>query len=208
MDISKDLSWNTHINWIAANANNTLGFLKRNIKTQHTGIRTAAFSTLVRPQVEYASPVWSPYTQIYMYVHKLEMVQRRAICWVSNNYSSYASVTTQMQNNLGWHTLEDRRADAPLILFNKIVYGLVAVPLPAFHNLTDWPGTCIHCTSSKYQLQPATISIHSFPWWLFNGTNFIIIFLSSQTLGQGLGHSTLHALNHKTFYLFLISSVT
>ena len=61
MDISKDLSWNTHINRITANANMTLGFL-RNIKTQHTGIRTAAYSTLVHPQVEYASPVWSPYT--------------------------------------------------------------------------------------------------------------------------------------------------
>ena len=37
---------------------------------------------------------------------------------------------------------------------------LLTVPCPRlFHNLTDWPGTCIHCTSSKYQLQPATISI-------------------------------------------------
>ena len=42
VDISKDLSWNTHINQITANANRTLGFLKRNIKTQYTGIRTAA----------------------------------------------------------------------------------------------------------------------------------------------------------------------
>ena len=71
--ISKDLSWNTHINRITANANRTLGFLKRNIKTQHTGIRTAAYSTLVHPQVEYASPVCRPYPQTY--VNKLEMVQ-------------------------------------------------------------------------------------------------------------------------------------
>ena len=33
VDISKDLSWNIHINRITANANRTLGFLKRNIKT-------------------------------------------------------------------------------------------------------------------------------------------------------------------------------
>ena len=34
VDISKDLSWNTIINRIYTNANRTLGFLKRNIKTK------------------------------------------------------------------------------------------------------------------------------------------------------------------------------
>ena len=34
VDISKDLSWNTHINRISTNANRTLDFLKRNIKTK------------------------------------------------------------------------------------------------------------------------------------------------------------------------------
>ena len=55
VDISKDLSWNTHINRISTNANRTLGFLKRNIKTKNIAIRTAAYQILVRPQVEYAS---------------------------------------------------------------------------------------------------------------------------------------------------------
>ena len=41
VDISKDLSWNTHINRISTNANRTLGFLKRNIKTKNTAICTA-----------------------------------------------------------------------------------------------------------------------------------------------------------------------
>ena len=120
VDISNGLSWKTLINRITANANRTLCLLKRNIKTQHTGIRTAAYSTLVHPHVEYASPVWSPYTQSY--ANKLEMVQRRAVRWVSNNYASYASVT-QMQNDLGWRALiEDRSADARFILFYKIAY--------------------------------------------------------------------------------------
>ena len=57
VDISKDLSLKTHINRITANANRILGILNRKIKPQHTGIRTAAYSALVHPQVEYASPV-------------------------------------------------------------------------------------------------------------------------------------------------------
>ena len=32
VDISSDLSWDTHINRISKKANNTLGFLRRNIK--------------------------------------------------------------------------------------------------------------------------------------------------------------------------------
>ena len=131
VDISKDLSWNTHINRISTNANRTLGFLKRNIKTKNTAICTAAYQTLVRPQVKYASKVWSPFTQTY--INKIEMVQRRAVLWVNSNYYTYASVSS-MLDSLGWRSLEDRRADARLILFYKIVYNLVAVPLPQYIN--------------------------------------------------------------------------
>ena len=47
VDISKDLSWNTHINRISTNANRTLGFLTRNIKTENIAISTSAYQTLV-----------------------------------------------------------------------------------------------------------------------------------------------------------------
>ena len=46
--ISKDLSWNTHINNITSTANKTLGFVKRNVVTKN--IKTMAYSSLVRPR--------------------------------------------------------------------------------------------------------------------------------------------------------------
>ena len=132
MDIIKDLSWNTHINRISTNANRTLGFLKRNNRTKNTAICTAAYQTLVRPQVEYASTIWSPFTQTY--VNKIELVQRRAVRLVNSNYSHICQCEQYawlpILDSLGWRSLEDRRADARLILFYKIVYNLVAVPLP------------------------------------------------------------------------------
>ena len=73
--------------------------------------------------------VWSPYTQAN--INKVEAVQRRAAGRVTNDYTSYSSVT-QMINSLGWRSLEQRRADARLIMFYKIVYGLVAIPLPTY----------------------------------------------------------------------------
>ena len=115
--ISKDLSWNTHINNITSTANKTLGFVKRNVVTRNKDIKTMAYS-LVRPQVEYASPVWSPYTKEN--INKIEKVQRRAARWVSNGYSSYSSVT-DMLSNLGWRSLENRRTDTRLSMFYKIV---------------------------------------------------------------------------------------
>ena len=60
VDIASDLNFNQHVNRVSANASKTLGYLKRNISTKHPGIREAAYKTIIRPQLEYASTVWSP----------------------------------------------------------------------------------------------------------------------------------------------------
>ena len=74
VDIASDLNFTKHVNRITANASKSLGYLKRNILTKHSGIREAAFNTVVRPQLEYASTVWSPYTK--QDINKIEMVRR------------------------------------------------------------------------------------------------------------------------------------
>ena len=61
----------------------------------------------------------------------MEMVQRRAVRWTLNRYSTYERVT-EMQNQLGWRSLYQRRADARVIMSYKIVHGLVALPLPSY----------------------------------------------------------------------------
>ena len=60
LSISKDLNWNAHISSITAKANRTLGFVKRNVKTRNEETKELAYKTMVRPQVEYASSVWTP----------------------------------------------------------------------------------------------------------------------------------------------------
>ena len=49
VDLSTNMNFNTHINRITSNANKSLGFIKRNIKTKHPGVREAAYKTIVRP---------------------------------------------------------------------------------------------------------------------------------------------------------------
>ena len=60
---ARDLSWNDNISSITAKANMTLGFVKRNVRTHNEKVKELVYKTLVRPQVAYASLVWSP-TQI------------------------------------------------------------------------------------------------------------------------------------------------
>ena len=133
VDLSVNLNFNTHINRITSNANKSLGFLKRNIRYKHPGVREAAYKTVIWPQLEYSYNVWSPHTQTY--TRKIDMVQRRAARWTLNRYSTYDSVT-EMQSQLGWRALDLRRADARLCMLYKIMNGLVAVPLPTYFQRT------------------------------------------------------------------------
>ena len=72
--ISDDLSWSTHIDNITKSANQTLGFLKRNIRVHNKDLKSVAYKTLVRPQLEYASTVWSPHTATD--IQKVEAVEK------------------------------------------------------------------------------------------------------------------------------------
>ena len=139
MDISSGLTWNSHIDRITGNANQTLGCIRRNIKTKQKKktkkkqkVRETAYNTLVRPQLEYSAPIWDPSSKDKR--HQLEKIQRRAARWTTSNYDIAVtrSSVSAMLNQLGWRTLEQRRTDARLCLFYKIVYGLVAVPLQKY----------------------------------------------------------------------------
>lgn len=122
---SDNLSWSPNIDSISKKANQSLGFLKRNIKVHNKDLKSTAYTTLVRPQLEYASTVWSPHTATN--ITKLEAVQRRAARWATRDYQRTSSVT-QMIQDLNWRTLEQRCIDSRLILMYKITYDLVAIP--------------------------------------------------------------------------------
>ena len=72
--IADDLSWSPHIDNTTKKANQTLDFLKRNIRVHNKDLKSIAYKTLVRQQLEYASTVWYPHYD--KDINKVEAVQR------------------------------------------------------------------------------------------------------------------------------------
>ena len=104
--IHRTLNWNTHINKTAQRANTTSAFLHRNIRTCPRKTKHLAYTTLVRPILEYASIIWDPHTASN--IHKLETVQCHSARHIMHNYNRHASVTTMLQH-LDLPTLQQRR---------------------------------------------------------------------------------------------------
>ena len=91
---TSDLRWNDHVNNICNMANRTIGFLKRNLNIGSTKVKENAYQTLVRPIVEYASPVWDPYLKTE--IDRLEMVQRRGARYVFNKHDNHSGVNLML----------------------------------------------------------------------------------------------------------------
>ena len=86
-------------------------------KTLSQDTKASAYFTLVRPNLEYYSNVWSPYTD--QAKDKIEMVQRRAARYATNRYRNKSSVTDMLED-LSWETLETRRAKSQVTMMYKI----------------------------------------------------------------------------------------
>ena len=84
-----------------------LGLIRRTLKPCCRDVKELAYLSMVRPIVEYAAPVWSPYTS--KDVAKLEQVQKNAARFVTNDYRISTSTSTDLVSTLNWDTLEHRR---------------------------------------------------------------------------------------------------
>jgi hypothetical protein len=103
--------------------------VRRNLGKCSEDTKKSAYTTLIRPQLEYASSVWDPLYKTE--IDELEKVQRRAIRFIKNSHDRTASVTS-MQNELKLPTLQQRRQLSRLTIFYKAVNNEVAVDLPDY----------------------------------------------------------------------------
>ena len=74
--VDDNLSFSKHIDVKITKANAIMGVVRRSFRHLDSQIFPKIFKSMIRPHLEYAAPVWSPYLKNE--ITKLEQVQRRA----------------------------------------------------------------------------------------------------------------------------------
>lgn len=100
--VQTNLKLDQHVNSMTQTTNQSLCFLRGNIKTNSQDIKEHAYKHLVRPNLEYASSVWDP--QINHSEH-LQIRAARHVCRIYHNYTSSAT-DLEMIALLKWPSLD------------------------------------------------------------------------------------------------------
>ena len=92
--IDERLTWNEHILAITNKARQVNGFLRWNFYQCLPHVKWNLYKSMVRPIIEFVSPVWDPHT--ISNINRLESIQRSAVRFCFNNYSWTSSVTVML----------------------------------------------------------------------------------------------------------------
>ena len=114
------MDWGQLVSEISSKATKTLCFLRRNLAFVPRSTKEVAYKTLVRPELEYAAPIWSPHSKLQ--INQIKKVQRTAAFGPAGDGESVG----KMLDELEWSSLEVRRDQSSLLLFHKIHCGAVS----------------------------------------------------------------------------------
>ena len=128
VELGNDLNQNHHIDQTTTKAIGILAFLRRNLNKCSKEVEEKAYTTLIRPNLEYGSSVWDPFRQYQ--IDAVEMVQRRAARFVTGQYNRYQSVTSMLQE-LKWTSLQQRQ-EQRLVNLYKCVNNINALQTPLY----------------------------------------------------------------------------
>jgi hypothetical protein len=97
VELSNNLNYSFDIDQTCKKASQVLGFLKRKLKHCPSNVKDRAYTSLVRPTLEYCSTIWNPHTTSN--INKLESVQKNAARFVLNEPHDYKKPnrTTKME---------------------------------------------------------------------------------------------------------------
>ena len=144
--MSNNLKWSDQVNSTVNKANRILGLIKRTIGSSNTAVFAKLYQALVRPVLEYAAPVWSPY--LVKDVKALESIQRRASRLALNQKRGEMHYD-QRCLLLKWDTLEKRRSYLSLVECYKTVFNLNGI---IFDEIFEYKHSTRTRANHKYAL--------------------------------------------------------
>jgi Reverse transcriptase (RNA-dependent DNA polymerase) len=125
--LDEKLEWKSQVAKVAEKGIRSLNFIMRNLQGTGSKVKEKAYTALVRPIVEYGGIVWDPYRQGE--IQEVERVQRLAARRVTGrtgrfrweNEARVLESPTEMIQELGWESLENRRARARLCAMHRVI---------------------------------------------------------------------------------------
>ena len=126
-------------------------------------IKEKVYTTLVRPILEYCSPIWDPYHTTK--ITKIENIQNKAARFVLNIPYKRELKDNQprgltLSNNLHWPSLEHRRKLHRLTLLYKIYNGKIAIPNSYLPQTSTRASR--HSNTKKMEIPHSNINSHKF----------------------------------------------
>ena len=119
--ISSDLNWLRHVTKISNKASRNLGLLKRTLSPCSQNVNSIAYKMLVRPQLEYASEVWSPYT-----MKCIKKIQRNSCRFIFHEYRRDTD-TSLLINRFNLDSIYTCRLIQQATMFYKIHYNMQTI---------------------------------------------------------------------------------
>ena len=155
--ITSNLSRSMQANKCANKANSVLGFIRRTVGPKNAELFSKLYKSLVRPILEYCSPVWCPHLKKDS--NTLEKVQRRASKCALGNIGQDIPYEERLKL-LKWPTLEQRRLFSSLIECYKTINRLNGLDPVAFFTFAhDFrPLRANH----RFKLKFASATLNSF----------------------------------------------
>ena len=131
--LSHTLNWAAQTKAASIKAHHMLGIIWRNLNKCLTHIKPVAYTSLVRPILEYASAAWDLHSKDNL--KTLERIQRHAR-FCTNNYSREPGSVTKLLQELGWGTLQTRRKYKRINTLYKMERDIIDIPLDQYikHN--------------------------------------------------------------------------
>jgi hypothetical protein len=155
--IAPSLKFNNHIDSIILKAKQRASIIHRSFLSKDKTILTRAFTTYVRPLLEYASPVWSPCHLTL--ISAIESVQRnftKRLSGLQNlNYSERLKLLTLK-------SLEHRRLIIDLQTCHKIIHQNILITSENFLKLSTTQNLRGHSFKLTLPLAKNTIQRHFF----------------------------------------------
>ena len=119
--ISDNMDCGQYISEISSKATKTLGFFHRNLAFAPRSTKGVAYKTLVRPKLEYAAPIWSPYSKLQ--INQVEKVRGQQPVGTAGDGETQV-VSARCLTNLSGQLLRPVGIGPPCFSFIKYILAL------------------------------------------------------------------------------------